>query len=312
MPNTATIAIVGAGTMGANIALDFAGHGFSVKLADVNAAQLEIARTTIETNAQLLTQHGLLDHETFRVSDIVFSADLPQVAAGASVVIEAVSENLAIKQKVFAELDRQCPPDVILASNTSTFMPSKLSAGLTHPERLLVLHYWNPAHLVPLVEVVPHAGTLPTVVERSRILLEACQKRPVVLKQEVVGFIGNRLAFAIQREAMDLVAQGIATPEDIDTVVKTGFGRRMPVSGVFGTADLGGLDVYQAVCQSLFPNLCDQKEVPAALAERVAANQLGVKTGEGWNRYDAASADALRVAVAEELIRQAKLDQAKS
>jgi len=312
MPNTTTIAIVGAGTMGANIALDFAGHGFGVRLADVNPAQLEVARVTIETNARLLTQHGLLDDAISRVADIVFTADLGRVAEGAVVVIEAVSENLEIKQKVFADLDRQCATEVILASNTSTFMPSKLAEGLMHPERLLVLHYWNPAHLVPLVEVVPHAGTLPAVVAWSRTLLEGCQKRPVVLTQEIAGFIGNRLAFALQREAMDLVARGIATPEDIDTVVKTGFGRRLPVSGLFGTADLGGLDVYQAVCQSLFPNLCDQKEVPAALAERVAAKQLGVKTGEGWSRYDAASADALRMAVAEELIRQAKLDRAKS
>lgn len=311
MPNSTKIAIVGAGTMGANIALDFAGHGYHVKLADVDPRQLEIARSTIETNTQLLAEHGLLNGAVSRVSDISYTADLGTVAVEASVVIEAVSENLEVKQTVFADLDRQCAPDVILASNTSTFMPSKLAVGLAHPERLLVMHYWNPAHLVPLVEIVPHEGTSAEVVERSLNLLSGCQKCPVVLKQEIAGFIGNRLAFAVQREAMDLVAQGIATPEDIDTVVKTGFGRRMPVSGVFGTADLGGLDVYQAVCQSLFPHLCDQKEVPATLAEHVAANRLGVKTGEGWSRYDPESAEALRIAVAEELIRQAKQDRAK-
>lgn len=303
------ITIVGAGTMGANIALDFASHGFAVRLSDISDSQLEVARATVKTNAGLLADHGLFDEVTARIDEIVFSSDLARAVDGATVVIEAVSENLAIKRTVFAELERLTGTETILASNTSTFMPSVLAEGLSHPERLLVLHYWNPAHLVPLVEVVPHTGTSSVVVEACRNLLSRCGKQPVVLAQEVEGFIGNRLAFAVQREAMDLVARGIATPEEIDTVVKTGFGRRMPVSGVFGTADLGGLDVYQAVCASLYPNLCDAKAVPAGLVEKVKAGKLGVKTGEGWSQYDEVSGEALREAVAQELIRQAKRDR---
>jgi 3-hydroxybutyryl-CoA dehydrogenase len=304
-----TILVVGAGTMGANIALDFARHGHAVRLMDLNPDQLTTARKTITTNARLLTERGLLDPTVSRHEDITTGEDLAALAAGASLVIEAVSENLPLKQKVFASLEESTSPETILASNTSTFMPSLLAEGRTHPERLLVLHYWNPAHLVPLVEIVPHGTTAPVVVERCRSLLAASGKKPVVLEREVEGFIGNRLAFAVQREAMDLVARGIATPEAIDTVVKTGFGRRMPVSGVFGTADLGGLDVYQAVCHSLFNNLCDQKAVPEALADKVAAGHLGLKSGQGWHHYNETSAEALRTAVAEELIRQAQQDQ---
>lgn len=307
--NDAVITIVGAGTMGANIALDFASHGFAVRLSDISDAQLESARTTVKTNARLLADHGLFDETVSRIDQISYGPDLGRAVDGATVVIEAVSENLAIKRTVFVELERLTEAETILASNTSTFMPSVLAEGLSHPERLLVLHYWNPAHLVPLVEVVPHAVTSTDVVEACRELLSRCGKQPVLLAQEVEGFIGNRLAFAVQREAMDLVARGIATPEAIDTVVKTGFGRRMPVSGVFGTADLGGLDVYQAVCQSLFPNLAADTEVPAGLAEKVKAGKLGVKTGEGWSRYDETSGEALREAVAEELIRLAKRDR---
>ena len=308
----AVITIVGAGTMGANIALDFASHGFAVRLSDISDSQLGLAETTVKTNAAVLAKHGLYDAAVSRIEAIVYEQDLARAVARADIVIEAVSENLAIKHTVFAELERLTGPETILASNTSTFMPSVLAEGLAHPERLLVLHYWNPAHLVPLVEVVPHAETSTDIVATCRDLLGRCGKKPVVLAQEIEGFIGNRLAFAVQREAMDLVARGIATPEAIDTVVKTGFGRRMPVSGVFGTADLGGLDVYQAVCQSLFSNLCADQAVPAALVDKVQAGQLGVKSGEGWSRYDEASGEALRAAVAAELIRQAKRDQAEA
>lgn len=304
-----TLLVVGAGTMGANIALDFARHGHAVRLMDLNPAQLDQARATIAANAATLSEHGLLDSDRSTHETITYGEDLAALADGVSLVVEAVSENLDLKHKVFTSLEAAVSPETILASNTSTFMPSLLAEGRTHPERLLVLHYWNPAHLVPLVEIVPHPATAPIIVERCRALLAASGKKPVLLEREVEGFIGNRLAFAVQREAMDLVARGIATPEAIDTVVKTGFGRRMPVSGVFGTADLGGLDVYQAVCGSLFNNLCDDKDVPANLAAKVAAGQLGLKSGSGWHDYDDTTAAALRDAVAAELIRQAQQDQ---
>lgn len=309
--NPATISIIGAGTMGANIALDFATHGFSVRLTDTRASQLDLAREMVATNVRLLEQEGLLTSRAIRPDSISYVADLDEAVRDAVLILEAVSEDLPLKQRIFAELEKKCPPDIIFASNTSTFIPSALAAGLQHPERVVVMHYWNPAHLIPLVEVVPHAGTLPAVLARVKELLEACGKRPVVLTSEVAGFIGNRLAFALQREAMELVARGVATPEAIDDVVRLGFGRRIPVSGVFGTADLGGLDVYRAVCGSVFPDLCNDQGVPDALARLVEQGRLGVKTGAGWSTYTERQAQELRLAVAKELIRHARIDQEK-
>ena len=201
--------------------------------------------------------------------------------------------------------------DTIFASNTSGFLPSSLATGLAHPERLVVAHFWNPAHLVPLVEIVPHPGTSPGVVDALRRRLVAWDKQVVVLRVEVEGFIGNRLAFAMHREAMDLVQRGIASPDEIDAVVQYGFGRRLPASGLFGTADLGGLDVYFAVCNSVFPDLCTVRGAPHQLAFLVEQHRLGVKTGAGWRTYDETSASALREAVTEELIRHARLDHLK-
>lgn len=158
------------------------------------------------------------------------------------------------------------------------------------------------------MELVSHAATAPGVVDTLRARLQRWGKRPIVLRREVVGFIGNRLAFALQRESMDLVERGVAGPDEIDAVVRYGFGRRVPVSGVFGTADLGGLDVYRAVCESLFPDLCDHRSPPAVLVDRVEQDRLGVKTGSGWRNYDEAGAHALRDAVAAELARWVRHD----
>jgi 3-hydroxybutyryl-CoA dehydrogenase len=240
---------------------------------------------------------------------ITTETDLANAISGAEVVVEAVPENLSLKRRVFAGLEKLCRAEAILASNTSTFMPSKLAESLAHPQRFLVMHYWNPAHLMPLVEVVPHPRTEPTAVSRVTALLESCGKRPVLVRSEVPGFIGNRLAFALQREAMALVAKGVATPEDIDAVARAGFGRRIPVSGIFATADLGGLDVYSAICDQLFPDLCQDAAAPAALHQLVARGCLGVKSGRGWYEYTPAQITALRAELSEELIARAKHDR---
>ena len=296
--------------MGANIALDFAAHGFAVRLTDAFAPQLEKARELVRANAELLEKHQLLRESSAQaVARIAFEPKFEAAVSGAEVVIEAVPEDLALKRRLYTDLERCCTPQTIFASNTSTLLPSKLAEHLRHPERFLVAHYWNPAHLLPLVELVPHPKTAPEVLQRMRTLLEACGKRPVVLKKEVPGFIGNRLAFALQREAMALVAQGVATPDEIDAVARTSFGRRIAVSGIFGTADLGGLDVYAAICDLIFPDLSASQAAPGELQALVAAGRLGVKSGRGWRAYTAEEARRLREALSEELIRQAQQDR---
>jgi 3-hydroxybutyryl-CoA dehydrogenase len=308
-----TVAVLGAGTMGANIALNLAAHGVAVWLTDVRTEQLEKAREGIEANARHLHADGLLPDEVERVlARIARPTTLDDALVGAELVIEAVPENLQLKLRVFGELERKCGPEVIFASNTSSFVPSKLAVGLVDPataERLVVMHYWNPAHLVPLVEVVPHARTRADVLEQVKALLDRCAKQSVILRKELPGFIGNRLAFALQREAMSLVASGVAAPEDIDTVARAGFGRRIPVTGIFGTADLGGLDVYLAVCQSIFPDLCRDAAAPPALQRLVQQGRLGMKTGDGWSAYTEAEIAEIQERLTTELVRHARNDQ---
>lgn len=300
--------------MGANIALSFAVHGFEVRLCDVDEAQLEKARATIRKHAAMLRSHGTtIRTEEEVLAKIVLGTAMNLAVAGVHLVVEAVRENLQIKLQVFTKLDRLCAPDTILASTTSTLMPSALAVGLVNARRrgrFLVMHYWNPAHLIPLVEVVPHPETRPEVLEFAKTLLERCEMLPILLRKEVPGFIGNRLAFALQREAMSLVAKGVATPEDIDKVVTSSFGRRMPLTGIFGTADLGGLDVYLAICRLLFPDLCSDTKPNGELARLVEQGKLGVKTGEGWKAYSPDQADDLYESLTAELIQRAR--QAKS
>ena len=308
--NTFRIAIVGAGTMGTNIALDFAAHGHTVRLTDSISQQLDNSRELAHANATQLEKHGLLREPAAGVvRRITYDTHLEWAVTDSDLIIEAVPEDLVLKRRTFAELEGLCNAEAIFASNTSSFMPSMLCVGLKHPDRLLVTHYWNPAHLLPLVEVVRHEQTTPAVVQCVCALLKACGKKPIVLKRELPGFIGNRLAFALQREAMELAAREVATPEDIDAVVRNSFGRRIVISGIFGTADLGGLDVYAAICDSIFPDLCSRTEAPAALTDLVKRGRHGVKTGAGWRSYTAAEIATLREAVSEELIRQAQKDR---
>lgn len=299
--------------MGATIALSFARYGFEVYLCDVQAAQLDKARTAIRDHSELMRKHDMLAVTTEEVfARITFGTEIEAAVSEADLIIEAVRENLRLKLQLFTKLDRICAPEVILASTTSTLVPSALAAGLVNRERrgrLLVMHYWNPAHLIPLVEVVPHPDTRQEVLAFVEKLLRQCAMHPIMLRKEIPGFVGNRLAFALQREAMSLVANGVVSAEDIDRVVTMSFGRRMPVTGVFGTADLGGLDVYLAVCRSLFPDLCNDLKPPVVLQHMVEQGKLGVKTGAGWKPYAPDQITTLFNALTEELVRQAKRDR---
>ncbi|MBI3831732.1 MAG: 3-hydroxyacyl-CoA dehydrogenase family protein [Planctomycetes bacterium] len=304
------IAVVGAGLMGTNIALDFAAAGFEVAVTDARPEALATSRETARANAEALAANRLLREPAAAVlARIRYREQLVEALRAADLVLEAIAENLDLKRGLFAELEQLAPPQAILASNTSSLMPSLLAANLARPERFLVAHYWNPAHLLPLVELVPSPSTSKEVLEAVRELLTRIGKRPVILRKEVPGFIGNRLAFALQREAMALVAHGVATPEEIDAVARLSFGRRVPATGIFQTADLGGLDVYLAICASLFPNLACDIEPLAALRERVAQGKLGLKTGAGWFSYSPEEAAALRAKLNAELLRRAQDDR---
>ena len=170
-------------------------------------------------------------------------------------MVEAVYEDLPLKQQVFADLDRHCPPPGVLASNTSSFMTSQLASSTRNPGRVVVGNWWNPPYLVPLVEVVRGPQTSDGTIASLRRLLEAAGKRPIVLQKESLGFIGNRMQFALLREALAIVDQGIATPEDVDDVVRTSFGRRLAVAGPLEVFDFAGWDTISHIIDELFPDL---------------------------------------------------------
>ena len=289
--------------MGHGIAQEFAVAGFSVRLHDVSEEKLDQALSRIDANLDLLHRHGLVAdrlQEPVR-GRITTTTDLKQAADGADLVIEAVFEDIAVKHDVFSSLDTLAPEHTILASNTSTFMPSTLAEATKRPDRVLVTHYFNPPYLLPLVEVVGSPTTAPEVIEAVVALLTAVGKRPTVLKREVPGFVVNRLQVALLREAVSLVEQGVASPQDIDLVVKNSFGRRLAAAGPFQVFDSAGWDTILSVISQLIPELDVSPEVPSLVEEMVNRGDLGIKSGRGFYDWTPEAESAFRQNITETL-----------
>ena len=298
------IGVVGAGLMGHGVALSFAVHGYDVHLWARSQDRLDQALQNIRSGLQLLQQLGQVNSEQAEaaVLRIRSGVALEELATDVDLVVEAVSENITVKQERFGVLDRMCPPHAILASTTSSILPSALASTTRRPDRVLVTHYFNPPALVPLVEVVRGPQTSDIVAETVCDVLRAAGKRPAVVQKEVPGFIGNRLQAALVREALSLVEHGIATPEDVDTVIKYSFGRRLAVAGAFEVGDLAGLDVYLNVASILFPAIESSIEVPSVLLEKVERGELGVKAGRGFYEWTPEAAAALRERIGRALV----------
>lgn len=270
-----TIAVIGAGLMGHGIALELAAHGYEVRLFDSNPEQLARAEARVAASLDLLQSSGNLtaDQVAAANNNLRRTGDLADAVTGVDLVIEAVFENLAVKQAVFKELDAVAPAHAIFASNTSSYMPSSLAAVTTRPDRVIVTHYFNPAHLLPLVEVVPGPETSAATIAAIEQVYRTINKSPVVLKREILGFVGNRLQTALLREALALIDDGIATPAEIDTIIRTGFGRRLALAGIFEVRDLSGWDVSITVHEDLVPHISAATETPAVLRQIAAEAQ---------------------------------------
>lgn len=304
------IAVLGCGTMGHSIALNAAWAGLSVTMQGISDADLEQGWTNMLKKLEVMLNNGILsESEAGHIQEnIKMTVSVEEAVQGATFVIEAVPENIQLKIDLFKRLDALCDPDVILASNTSGLSPTEIASETAHPERTVVTHFWNPAHLIPLVEVVRGEKTGDEAVERSFQLLKQMKKKPIEVKKEVPGFVGNRLQYALFREAQYLLEEGIASKEDIDDAVTYGIGRRLPVSGPLMTADMGGLDVFSAISDYLFQHLSNAEESLPALKKLVSEQKLGDKTGEGYYKWDEAFSKEYNQKREAELIRFLKKD----
>ncbi|KFX62695.1 3-hydroxybutyryl-CoA dehydrogenase [Burkholderia sp. K24] len=283
----AVIGVVGTGLMGVGIATQSALHGHRTIVHDVDPARLASVAPKAEAVLDELIDCGRIDHgaKHAALARIETHAQL-DVMASAQFVIEAIPEVLELKHRLYASLTGLMADDAILASNTSGFPPDQLVAPLRAKERFLIAHFWNPPHMIPLVEVVPGTATAPEVTERTAALMSAIGMEPVVLAKAIPGFVGNRLQFAVLREALNIVRSGAATPDVVDRVMKASLGRRWGIVGPFEGADMGGLDTFLDISTHLMPELAKDEDVLDLLRAQVNAGRVGVRSGAGFYEWD--------------------------
>jgi len=298
----AKIAVIGAGLMGHGIAQVFARAGHDVTITDAVAVSLDTVKSRISTNLR-----DLGDDPT-AVERVRPIADLAEAVTGSDFVVEAVSEDLSLKQKLFAEIERHVQPYTILASNTSVIPITAIMSGLTHRERAVGTHWWNPPSLVPLVEVIGTQWTSPQAIAWTMALHAAAGKKPAHVKKDVPGFIGNRLQHALWREAVSLVERGICDAETVDTVIKAAFGRRLAVLGPLENADLVGTDLTLAIHKTVLPAIDSTPGPSPYLDKLVAAGKLGFKSGEGFRKWTPEQQAALRAKVMQHLKKARESD----
>jgi 3-hydroxybutyryl-CoA dehydrogenase len=287
----ARVAVIGAGLMGHGIAQVFALAGHDVTITDTVVQNLDAAKSRIAANLRELG-----DDES-AVERVEPCFDLADAVRSADYVVEAVLENLPLKQKLFAEIERHVRPDTILASNTSVIPITAIMQGLEKRERALGTHWWNPPFLVPLVEVIETQWTSPQTVEWVMVLHQMAGKQPAHVKKDVPGFIGNRLQHALWREAISLVENGICDAETVDAVIKASFGRRIGVLGPLENADLVGTDLTLAIHETVLPAIDSRPGPSPYLQKLVAEGKLGFKSGEGFRKWSPEQQAALRAKV---------------
>lgn len=303
-PEIHNITVVGAGLMGHGIALDFALAGYDVRLHSRSEASLRRGFGLLNDSVQRLIDVGALARESAEsvLDKIKSSALLEESVADADLVVETVYEQVDLKREVFRELGRLAPEHAILASNTSSIMPSEFTSSAERPERVLVAHYANPPFLMPVVELVRSEWTSDETLSKITAFYKGIGKRPIVAQKEVPGFILNRLQVALLREALWLVKNGVASAQDVDFGIKSSIGRRWAVAGVFEVLELAGLDLVAEIGSGLFPHLATDDEIPDVLKAKVAAGDIGAKSGRGFYDWTPESADELRSRIARALV----------
>lgn len=288
-------AIIGTGTMGPGMGAVLERAGVDVALYDVSEEQLEKAKPGVELARSVLDR--LSDGNGgggTAAAALRYEPDLAAALEGADMVVEAVPEKLELKQQVFADFERHVAPETILASNTSGIPITKIAESLEHPERVIGTHWSNPPHLIPMIEIIPGESTSPEVTAATQELVKQIGYFPCTLKKEVPGFVENRVLYAIMRECLALVDEGVVDAEELDLNVKWGIGYKLAVVPPMALLDMAGLDIYNAVASYLNQDLSDEKGVSSTITERVEQGKLGIKTRGGLFEYDDERAAALQ------------------
>jgi len=294
------VAVLGAGRMGQGIAYVVAAANHLASVYD------PFEEALAKTQDQFAAIAELLGHDGSATRRLRTSQDLAQTVRNADLVIEAVPEKLALKQELFAQVERLAPPAAILASNTSAIPIADIAARVTDRSRVIGTHFWNPPHLVRLVEVVQSDPSSAAQIARALEILRGLGWVPVHVKRDIPGFIGNRLQHALKREAIALVAAGVCDAETIDTVVKLGFGSRLGVLGPLEQSDLVGLDLTKQIHDVLIRDLDVTSHTHPYLDRLVAEGHLGMKTGKGFRDWTPETARAVRDRLDQFLVQQAR------
>lgn len=281
------ICILGAGLMGVGIATHFARFGYDVWLYDTDSSRIaEISGVAGGILDELIvTDQFAIGEKATVVARLHGTTSLQDIAA-CRLLIEAIPERLELKHALYAQLEELIAPEAVIASNTSGLPPDALAEKLTHPERLLIAHFWHPPHFIPLVEIVPGTATKPEYLHELQQQLIAMQLEAVVLDRAAPGFVGNRLQFALLREALHIVKSGIASAEVVDQVMRASLGRRYAMVGPLEAADMTGLSTVQDICRHLLPELATGSDMMSLVADKVANGNTGLRSGQGFYRWD--------------------------
>ena len=308
------ISVIGAGLMGHGIAQIFAARNYSVHLLDIKGELLSKAVENIRSNLSMMAKKGVISESEIDtvISRIKTTTNMGEATSDAQLVIEAVTENLDLKQKVFQDLDQLCPQETILATNTSVFSITEIASEARRRERILGTHFWNPPYIIPLVEIVKGRETSEEAVETTYQLLKNAGKHPVKVMKDIPGFVGNRLQHALWREAISIVENGIAEPATVDEVIKEGFGIRLPVLGPLENADMVGLDLTLAIHDYILKYLNSSPSPSPLLREKVKRGELGFKTGQGFYTWSVEEAQRSREDLLEYLLDWVRKGQSKT
>lgn len=281
------VAVVGAGTMGPGMAATFARHGFDTTLFDVKPEQLEKAKGTVDFVYTILTNGGFMTAEEANAGRrrITYSGELREAVSGADFVVETVPEKKEIKQEVYQQIEEHVADDVIIATNTSGIPVTEIAEVTRVPGRVVGMHWSNPPHLIPVIEVIRGKATTDETAQATVAIVEQIGMVPAMVDKDIAGFVENRILYAIMREALHLLDEGVASAEAIDTITKWGIGYKLAVIGPLELLDVAGLDIYTSVASYLNKDLNASSGISSTVTSKVTEGKLGIKTQGGLFEY---------------------------